>query len=219
MNGAQDLGGMMGFGPVQPEPEDVRFHADWERRALAIVVATGATQRWTIDAARHARESLPPGEYLTSSYYEIWTTGLEALLVDAGLVTAEELAHGRVLEPGEPRTHVLRPGDVAQVLAAGSPYDRPVAETARFTVGDLVRTRNLHPTGHTRLPRYARAKQGVIVRLHSGYVFPDTNAHGAGECPQWLYTVRFEARELWGDSADPTLTVAIDAWESYLDPA
>ena len=123
------------------------------------------------------------------------------------------------LDPGEPMTHVLRPGDVAQVLAAGSPYDRPVAEAARFTVGDRVRTRNLHPTGHTRLPRYARAKEGVIERLHGGFVFPDTNAHGAGECPQWLYTVRFEARELWGDSADPALTVAIDAWESYLDPA
>ena len=93
------------------------------------------------------------------------------------------------------------------------------AEAARFTVGDRVRTRNLHPTGHTRLPRYARAKEGVIERLHGGFVFPDTNAHGAGECPQWLYTVRFEARELWGDSADPALTVAIDAWESYLDPA
>ena len=91
--------------------------------------------------------------------------------------------------------------------------------TFRFTVGDRVRTRNLHPTGHTRLPRYARAKEGVIERLHGGFVFPDTNAHGAGECPQWLYTVRFEARELWGDSADPAHTVAIDAWEEYLDPA
>ncbi|HEX6404380.1 MAG TPA: nitrile hydratase subunit beta [Pseudonocardiaceae bacterium] len=219
MNGAQDLGGMMGFGPVRPEHDDKRFHADWERRALAMVVATGATGCWTIDAARHARESLPPGEYLTSSYYEIWTRGLEALLVDAGLVTADELAQGRLLGAGDTLTHVLRPGDVAQVLAAGSPYDRPVAKPARFAMGDWVRTRNLHPAGHTRLPRYARAKEGVIERLHGGFVFPDTNAHGAGECPQWLYTVRFEARELWGDSADPAHTVAIDAWESYLDPA
>jgi nitrile hydratase subunit beta len=219
VNGAQDLGGMMGFGPVRSEPEDLRFHADWEHRVMAMVVATGATQRWTIDAARHARESMPPGEYLTSSYYEIWTRGLEALLVEAGLVTVEELGQGRALDPGEPLTHVLSPRDVSQALATGSPYDRPVAEEARFTVGDRVRTRNLHPTGHTRLPRYARAKEGVIVRLHGGFVFPDTNAHGGGECPQWLYTVRFEARELWGDSADPALTVAIDAWQSYLDPA
>jgi nitrile hydratase subunit beta len=219
VNGAQDLGGMMGFGPVRPEPEDLRFHADWECRVMAMVVATGATRRWTIDAARHARESMPPGEYLTSRYYEIWTRGLEALLVEAGLVTAEELAQGRVLDPGEPLAHVLSPRDVAQVLATGSPYDRPVAEEARFPVGDRVRTRNLHPTGHTRLPRYARAKEGVIVRSHGGFVFPDTNAHGGGECPQWLYTVRFEARELWGDSADPALTVAIDAWEGYLDQA
>jgi nitrile hydratase len=219
VNGAQDLGGMMGFGPVRSESEDVRFHADWERRVMAMVVATGAAQRWTIDAARHARESMPPGEYLTSSYYEIWTRGLEALLVEAGLVTVDELAEGRALEPGEPLTHVLSPRAVAQALAAGSPYDRPVAEAAHFAVGDRVRTRNLNPTGHTRLPRYARAKEGVVVRVHGGFVFPDTNAHGAGECPQWLYTVRFEARELWGDSADPALTVAIDAWDSYLDPA
>lgn len=210
---------MMGFGPVRPEPEDQRIHADWERRVLAMVVATGATGRWTIDAARHARESLPPGEYLTSSYYEILIKGLEALVVDTGLVTAEELARGRVLDPGEPLTYVHSPGDVAEVLAAGTPYDRPVAEPARFTVGDRVRTRNIHPKGHTRLPRYAPSKLGVVVRLHGGFVFPDTNAHGAGESPQWLYTVRFDARELWGDSADPARTVAIDVWEGYLDPA
>jgi nitrile hydratase subunit beta len=84
VNGVYDLGGMMGFGPVHPEPENVRFHAEWERRALALVIATAAMGRWTIDAARYARESLPPVQYLTSSYYEILTRGLETLLVDAG---------------------------------------------------------------------------------------------------------------------------------------
>jgi hypothetical protein len=94
-----------------------------------------------------------------------------------------------------------------------------MAQAARFRLGDRVQTRNLHPTGHIRLPRYARDKQGVIERVHGGFVFPNTNAHGAGENLQWLYTVRFDARELWGDSADLGLTVTIDAWEGYLDPA
>ncbi|MGH8965360.1 MAG: SH3-like domain-containing protein, partial [Actinomycetes bacterium] len=90
---------------------------------------------------------------------------------------------------------------------------------ARFAVGDRVRTRNIHPTGHTRLPRYARAKHGVVERVHGAHVFPDTNAHGAGECPGWLYGVRFTGRELWGEDADERLTVVVDAWEAYLEPA
>ena len=87
------------------------------------------------------------------------------------------------------------------------------------TSGDRVRTRNLNPRGHTRLPRYARDKTGVIERVHGAFVFPDTNAHGAGEHPQWLYTVRFSGPELWGEEADPTIAVSVDAWESYLEPA
>lgn len=218
MNGAADLGGMMGFGPVVGEPENEYFHADWERRTLALTLAVGATGRWSIDAGRYARESLPPGEYLTSTYYAIWIKALEQLLVDAGMVGADELAQHRPLRPGVPVRRVLAAADVPSVLAAGSPYDRAVEVPARFTVGDHVRTRNIHPTGHTRLPRYARGKRGVVERVHGAHVLPDTNAHGAGEHPQWLYAVRFEARELWGEDADAGLTVAIEAWESYLEP-
>ncbi|NMH97455.1 nitrile hydratase subunit beta [Pseudonocardia acidicola] len=219
MNGAQDLGGAMGFGPVEPEPEDVRFHADWEKRVLALTLAAGATGTWSIDASRYARESLHPADYLGSTYYEIWTKGLERLLVDHGLVSAEELAAGRSLGPGRPVRRVLGAADTPALLAAGTPYDRPAAAPARFAVGDPVRTRNEHPTGHTRLPRYARDKHGVIEAVRGVFVLPDTNAHGAGEHPQWLYTIRFDAHELWGRGADPTLTVSIDAWESYLEAA
>jgi nitrile hydratase beta subunit len=218
VNGAADLGGMMGFGPVVPEPEDERFHADWERRALALTLAMGAAGRWNIDAGRHARESLPPGEYLTSSYYAIWVKALERLLVAAGLVQAEELAQRRALGPGG-AVRVLAAARVPAVLAAGSPYDRPVTGAPRFAAGATVRTRNIHPTGHTRLPRYARGRTGVVQRVHGAHVLPDANAHGAGEQPQWLYTVRFDGRELWGEAADEDLAVTIDAWEGYLDPA
>jgi nitrile hydratase beta subunit len=218
VNGAADLGGMMGFGPVLPEPEEQRFHADWERRALALTLAVGALGRWSIDASRHARESLPPPEYLTSSYFAIWTRALEALLVESGLVGTDELAQGRARRPGPPVPAAPGPAEMAGMLAAGTPYDRPVDAPARFAVGDRVRTRTMHPTGHTRLPRYARGKVGVVERVHGAHVLPDSNAHRAGERPQWLYGVRFAARELWGEDADPTLSVAIDAWEGYLEP-
>lgn len=216
MNGAADLGGMMGFGPVVPEPEGEPFHAGWERRVLALTLAIGAAGRWNIDASRHARESLPPGEYLTSGYYAIWLRALERLLVDTGLVGADELASGRAARPAE-EVRVWRAAEVGAVLSRGTPYDRPADAAARFGVGDAIRTRVIHPAGHTRLPRYARGKAGTVERVHGVHVLPDAHAHGAGEQPQWLYAVRFSGRELWGAAADPGLTVLIDAWESYLE--
>ena len=169
MNGAADLGGMMGFGPVVPEPEDERFHAEWERRILALVLAMGAARRWSIDAGRFARESLPPPVYLNSSYYAIWTLGLERLLVATGLVGEAELAEGRAREAGAD-VRAWSPDDARAAFAAGSPYTRPAPGPARFAVGDTVRTRVLHPTGHTRLPRYARGKQGTVERVHGAHV-------------------------------------------------
>ncbi len=219
MNGAQDLGGMMGFGPIDPEKDEPWFHAAWERRAMGVTIAMGATGTWNIDMSRHARESLPPAEYLSASYYEIWTKGVEKLVVKTGLVSPEELRLGKALTPPAPIRRVLRAEDVPAVLARGGPADRESGAPARFKVGDWVRTRNMHPTGHTRLPRYARGRDGVIERVHGTHVFPDTNARGEGENPQWLYTVRFSGREIWGEEADPTLVVSVDAWESYLEPA
>jgi nitrile hydratase subunit beta len=219
MNGAQDLGGMMGFGPIVNEPEEQRFHADWERRALGLALAMGATGAWSIDAGRFQRESLAPADYLASSYYEIWIKGLERLVVAHGVVAPDELRLGKALAPPAPVKRVLRGEEVAVALTKGSPYDRPPATPAVFEPGEAVRTRNLNPAGHTRLPRYARAKQGAIERVHGVFVFPDANAHGAGEQPQWLYTVVFPARELWGETADPQHFVSIDAWESYLERA
>jgi nitrile hydratase subunit beta len=219
MNGGQDLGGMMGFGPIQIEQDEPWFHAEWERRAFGLTLAMGATGSWNIDMSRHARESLPPAEYLTSSYYELWTKGVEKLVVAAGLVSTEELTRGRSLAKPRVLKRVLKADDVPAVLARGGPAERPIEQPARFAVGDRVRTRNMHPQGHTRLPRYARGRIGVVGLVHGAHVFPDTNARGDGERPQWLYTVCFPGRELWGEEADVTLIVSIDAWESYLEPA
>lgn len=218
MNGGQDLGGMMGFGPVAPEPGEPLFHAAWERRAFGLTLAMGATGAWNIDTSRHARESLHPADYLSSSYYEIWTKGVEKLVVAKGLALEEEVALGRAVTEPAPVRRVLKADEVRNVLARGGPVDRPLDTRPRFAVSDRVLTRLMHPTGHTRLPRYARGKRGFVERVHGGFVFPDTNAHGEGENPQWLYTVRFSGPELWGEEADPTLVVSIDAWESYLEP-
>jgi nitrile hydratase len=179
-------------------------------------LAIGPVSRWSIDAYRFAQESLPPGEYLTSSYYEVWMKALEKLLVAQGLVGADELASRRSLRAGAEVRRILRASDVRAALSKRRSYERAVEAAARYAVGDRVRTRNMHPTGHTRLPRYARGKVGVIERVHGAHVLPDTNAHGRGEHPHWLYAVRFAATELWGEGADPTLSVSIDAWESYL---
>lgn len=216
MNGAQDLGGMQASGPVRPEPDEPRFHADWERRVLALTLAMGATGKWNIDMSRAARESLPPAQYLASSYYEIWFAGLKTLLIGAGLATAEEIEAGVSRTAAMPVPRVLSADQVPAAMARGSPVERPAPAAARFAVGDLVLTRQLHPRTHTRLPRYCRGKRGQIIKVHGAHVFPDTHAIGQGEQPHWLYTVRFEAAELWG--ADTTASaVCVDCWEPYLD--
>jgi nitrile hydratase len=218
MNGAHDMGGQMGFGPIEEEPDEPWFHAEWEKRAFGITLAMGPTGAWNVDMGRQARESLPPAEYLSSSYYEIWAKGLEKLVLQTGFVSDDELQAGRSLTPGRPVKRTMKPEEVLRTLTVGAPSVRPATTPARFAVGDLVVTRNMHPRGHTRLPRYARAKHGVIERVHGAHVFPDSNAQGHGEAPQWLYTVRFTGSELWGQDADPKVTISIDAWESYLEP-
>ncbi|QTL02419.1 nitrile hydratase subunit beta [Aquabacter sp. L1I39] len=218
MNGAADLGGMMGFGPVVQEDNEPLFHAPWERRLFALTLAAGATGAWTIDAMRYLRESLPPAEYLSSSYYEIWMKGLSAMLVEKGLASAAELATGEITSPPLPVARVPDGAAIARGLAAGTNYARPAEGTAPFAAGARVRARVFHPAGHTRLPRYARGKIGVVEMVHGMFVFPDTSAHGLGEDPQWLFTVRFSGEELWGPDAEPGTSVSVDAWESYLEP-
>ncbi|ASY69487.1 MAG: nitrile hydratase subunit beta [Sinorhizobium fredii] len=217
MNGPHDLGGQHGLGPIAPEKDEPYFHAVWEQRALGITLSCGAFGAWTIDESRHARESLPPATYLAASYYEIWTRALETLLKRHGFVTQAELDGGHMLERGREPTRVLKADMVASVLAKGGPCDRAVDTPPRFAVGERVRTKNFNPETHTRLPRYARAKVGVVEAVQGSFVFPDDNAHGQGENPQWVYTVVFDGGEIWGEGADPSLTVSIDAWESYLE--
>lgn len=212
-----DLGGRDGFGPVRPEPEGELWHAGWEPKALALTLAMGATGSWNIDASRSARETLP--DYAELSYYQIWLAALAKLMIERGLVSEEELAEAQVQLTPKPLARVLLAADVPAVLARGSATERPATTAARFAVGDRVRTRAGRVDHHTRLPGYAAGRIGTVERVHGTHVFADTNAQGLGEQPQWLYAVSFDGRELWGDEAPPGLSVSIDAWDDYLEPA
>jgi nitrile hydratase beta subunit len=218
MNGIHDMGGMQGFGAVEPEADEPVFHAPWEGRALAMNRAMGALGLWNIDIGRFSRERLPPEVYLGSSYYRKWTLGLEDLVVQYGLVGEDELAAGHALHPAASVKHALTAADAPKLLSRGS-FERPAAAPARFNAGDRVRMKNMHPTGHTRLPRYVRGHVGVVESVRGCHVFPDAVVAGRGEEPHWLYAVVFDGRELWGESGDPTLKVSVEAWEPYLDPA
>ena len=219
MNGVHDMGGMQNMGPVQPEKNEPAFHERWEGRVLALMLASSAWRKWNIDAMRSTIESIAPAEYLRMSYYEKWLAALRELLVNRGLVTRAEIESG-IPEAGSPKaTPPLTAETVPQALARGNPVSRDVPAAARFKVGQRVRGRNIHPTGHTRLPRYARGKVGTVERDHGVFVFPDTNAHFLGEKPQHLYSVRFAARELWGEQAAPRDAVYVNLWDDHLEPA
>ena len=211
-----DLGGQLGHGRVIPEPEGELFHAAWEPKALALTLAMGATGAWNIDMSRSARETLPNYEAL--SYYALWIEGLQKLLAQRGLLREAEVLAGRVLDPPGAVPRVLKASDVARALAHGAPTQRTPTTAARFALGDSVRTRSGDVPHHTRLPHYARGKTGRIERIHGVHVFADAHAQGLGEQPQWLYTVAFDGRDLWGDESSHGLTVSIDAWEPYLEP-
>jgi nitrile hydratase len=212
------MGGMHGFGPVAPEPNEPSFHAAWEGRVLAMQRALRATGAWNIDMSRDAQERLPAPVYLSVSYYHRWALGMERNALEHGLIDADELADGHALRPGPPPRAVLDKGDLGAAFTRGS-FGRAPRRAPRFQAGDRVRTRNINPPGHTRLPRYARGRMGAVEAVRGCHVFPDSAVTGAGEDPQWLYTVVFAARELWGERADPALTVSIEAFEPYLEPA
>jgi nitrile hydratase len=218
MNGIHDMGGMHGMGPIRHEENEPVFHEQWESRVYAINRAVGAWRKWNIDAGRYAIEQLPPADYLRMSYYEKWLARNIDLLVRHGLVTQEEIDTGKPGPNSNKATPPLMAADVVPATARGTRYARPDADAkARFDVGDRVRARKINPTGHTRLPRYARGREGVVERHHGIFVFPDTNANFQGEQPQHLYSVRFRAQELWGEGASPRDSVYLDLWDSYLE--
>jgi nitrile hydratase beta subunit len=221
MNGIHDMGGLHGFGRVEAEASEPVFRTRWEARVFAMM-AILRRHMPNIDAGRHALERLGPVAYLRNGYYGRWLAAMEQSLAALAVVTADEL-RTRMRATRRRRTKGTRSARARRVPAgrapAGTSYARTVDRAARFGNGQEVRTRNHQPHGHTRLPAYARCKRGRVEHVHPAMVYPDDHAHGRGENPQYLYTVRFEGRELWGDSAEPATTVSLDLFEPYLEPA
>ena len=216
MDGVHDMGGMDGFGKVVPEPNEPPFHEPWEGRVLAMQRAMSYAGAWQIDMSRFAQERLPPQIYLTASYYQRWALAMEKNVVERGFVAPDELAAGHALREGKSLKRKLTPQTVREAMTRGSFY-RQAQAPARFKIGERVRARNIHPPTHTRLPRYVRGHVGVIELVHGCHAFPDAVAIDKGDDPQWLYTVVFDGRELWGADADPSVKVSVDAFEPYLE--
>ena len=219
MNGIHDLGGMTCFGPVRPEEDEPAFHAQWERRVFAMNLAALAFLG-PVDRARHAIERMDPVEYLSTSYYEHWLAGLVMLAKELGYATDAEIATGRAAAIKPTPFPTPNAEQVEGLVRHGMPATRDDGRTTpRFALGDTVRARNIEVMGHTRLARYVRGKVGVVAAQRGSHGFPDPAAHDRGENAQPLYTVRFEARELWGDNVTRRDCVYIDLWEDYLEPA
>ena len=215
MNGIHDMGGMQDMGPVRPEQNEPVFHAPWEGRVYAMYELIDGD--WPPGSGRYQRELIPPADYLRMSYYERWLTALSELLVKSGMVTRAELETG-VAETGNVKgRHMMRAEEVRPSIAAGSAATSEVPASPRFYVGERVRARNISPTGHTRLPRYARGRQGTIARDHGVFVFNDSLVQGSGPKPQHVYSVRFAARELWGAEAASADSVYVDLWDDHLE--
>src|SRR5262245_33654760 len=217
MNGIHEMGGMHGFGPVEVEPNEPVFHTRWEARVFGIVQSLGGGN---IDAGRHSIEQLDPVSYLQHGYYGRWLAALERSLHAFGVVSSEEL-RARLARRRRPRKAGARAtaGRPAWQPPGRGSSARDVDRPALFRDGQDVRTHNHQPLGHTRLPAYARCKRGRIVHRHAAMVYPDDHAHGRGENPQYLYTVRFDGAALWGDAAEPGTAVLLDLFEPYLELA
>lgn len=223
MNGAHDMGGMHGFGPVEPDETSrggcaPTFKTAWERRVFGLTLAMGATGAWNLDMSRRARESQAPQAYLAKSYFQIWLHGLETLLVERGLATRAEIESGKAETPPGSVPRVLAAEQVRAALAKGAPTERRIDRAPAFAVGQRVVARPMAPTGHTRLPRYVRGRPGTVAMHHGAHVLPDAHAHDGGEAPEHLYTVAFDARDVWGADAYAG-SVRVDCWESYLTAA
>jgi nitrile hydratase len=219
MNGVHDMGGMQDMGAVQREKNEPVFHQRWEGRVWGMMWLGSAWGKWNLDAMRHAIERIPPADYLRMSYYEKWLAALVDLVTGRGLVTRAELESGKPAAGSAKATPPVKAEGVPALIARGNPVKRDVAVAARFQVGQRVRGRNINPVTHTRLPRYARGKLGTIERDHGVFLLADSNAHFQGEKPQHLYSVRFTARELWGEQAAPRDAVYVNLWDDHLEPA
>lgn len=223
MKGGHDLGGKHGLGPIAPEPESIEpvFHRDWERRVFAMTMATGMLGQWNIDESRHARESQHPADYLKNSYFENWLAGIKTLLLAKGLVSEAELSAALIDHAAcadqTPATHLTPPNaeQALKIIASGGPTLIDSSESPRFKIGQKVRAKKVHTSGHSRLPAYVQGSVGTVEENYGCHVYPDKNSAGE-RVGEHLYRVRFSSCSLWGgtETGDEVL---VDLWQPYLE--
>ena len=215
MNGIHDMGGMQDMGPIRREIREPVFHAEWERRVFALFNALDVG--WP--ARRQQIELIPPAEYLRMSYYERWLAAIEPLVMETGMLTRQEIESGKVIGGTNSKWHVLSAAEAVAWVDPNLATQAAPSADARFQARQRVRARNLNPVGHTRLPRYVRGKTGTIERNRGVFALQDTVTDGSGQRMQHVYTVRFAAKDLWGEQANPGDSIYVDMWEDYLEPA
>ena len=220
MNGIHDIGGMDNIGPVPVKRDEPVFHDDWERKVYAMTLATMGAGIFVTDEVRYMTETIPPRDYLGFKYYEKWLYSLERMMLHKNVLTQEELDSGRVSAPElAADVQAASPERMQYGMSNRIPVFVDADVPPRFKAGDAIVARNLNPLHHTRLPRYVRGRRGVVETNHGIFLLPDTNAHGGPARPQHVYSVRFSARELWGDDAPARDSLYIDLFDNYLDPA
>ena len=217
MDGVHDLGGREGYGNVDVDEDEEQFHEPWEARVRGMVNAMSRADDWTLDWFRHCRELIMPSDYLTRPYFDQWIQTYGAMMVNSGVATVEELATGRASGEGVDLPPPMRAEQVAHVQTGAKRFDGEIEAEPRFGVDDPVRCLVHGHPGHTRLPGYVRGRRGIVHAHHGAHVFPDANARG-DKYFEHLYTVAFEARELWGEQGGGGDRVLVNLWESYLDP-
>ena len=214
MDGAHDLGGKQGFGPIDVETDFVAFHEPWQARGWAITRSIFRAD-WTLDWWRHVRELIDPVDYLTRPYFDSWLQLQMAALIDSGAITLEEAVSGKAAGRAAD-AKPMRPEAIPGIAGAAATFDRPLDGSPAFKPGDGVRTRRMGDSGHCRLPAYAQGRAGRIHAYHGAHVFADASARG-DERAAHIYSVVFEAGELWPEAKGRRDRVFLDLWEDYLE--
>jgi nitrile hydratase len=216
MDGIHDLGGREGFGEVETNESDEQFHAPWEARVRGMVNSMSRAPDWSLDWFRHCRELIEPVDYLSRPYFDQWVQAYCAMLVNSGYATVEELASGKSKAAVDGLSAPM-PADAVKATRLGAKrYDREIPKAPSYTIGDSVRAKPHGVRGHTRLPAYVRGRAGRVTDHHGAHVLPDANALGEKR-HEHLYTVAFDAAELWAEAAGRRESVYLNLWESYLD--
>lgn len=213
MNGAHDLGGKHGFGPIDRSQTENFIHP-WEETVFGLTLTCGMLGRWNLDQSRYARECTDPVHYLSSTYYEHWLHGLELLLLEKDLISKEELISGKA--SGVTPLQAATPAKATQIVNTGAPTELPAKTPCRFALNETVVVKTDNPKTHTRAPSYIKGVKGTICKLHGAHIFADEHAATGKKIPQHLYNVRFESADIWGSEAEPNSCVYVDLFEPYL---